>query len=132
MDLRAMNEKRFNELMRNDDLPLTPEELKQGYHFCYEFDGLLRTNTGEEFQCDCLKSIPTLSRTLVNALRAINQDSSYLAVWHSYQIHGGKYQGPFYVDELNALESALNEQFPDITISTATNGSNPSTAVDAL
>lgn len=50
-----MTLERFKALMDDDDLPLTEDEKKQGYHFCWEFDGLLRTNQDEEFQCDCLK-----------------------------------------------------------------------------
>lgn len=55
-----MNDARYNLLMESDTEPLTPEEIAQGWHFCYEFDGLLRNNAEEKaedagaFQCDCL------------------------------------------------------------------------------
>lgn len=51
----AMTKAQHNALMRSDTLELTDDEKSHGYHFCHEFDGLLRTNVGEEFQCDCLK-----------------------------------------------------------------------------
>lgn len=53
----AMTNARFKALMDDDELALTDDEKAHGYHFCHEFDGLLRTNTGEEFQCDCLKAV---------------------------------------------------------------------------
>lgn len=34
-------EARYHALMANDDLQLTPAELKAGWHFCYDWDGLL-------------------------------------------------------------------------------------------
>ena len=36
-----MNDGRWRELMASDDLNLTPYEIREGWHFCYEFDGLL-------------------------------------------------------------------------------------------
>lgn len=36
-----MNTERWVELMRNFDLQLTPEEIAQGWHFCYDWDDLL-------------------------------------------------------------------------------------------
>ena len=36
-----MTDERFNELMSNEDLKLTPEEIKEGYFFCNDCDGLL-------------------------------------------------------------------------------------------
>lgn len=46
---------------------------------------------------------------LVSRLLVIHQDPSYQAVWTSWQIHGGRYQGPFYVDELAAARKALSD-----------------------
>lgn len=37
----TMTTGRWGELMRDDSLELTPEEIKAGWHFCVEFDGLL-------------------------------------------------------------------------------------------
>lgn len=42
-----MTPERHSQLMRNDDLELTEEEIKAGWHFCWEEDGLLRTNDGD-------------------------------------------------------------------------------------
>jgi hypothetical protein len=36
-----MTEDRWRELMRNDSLQLTEEEIKEGWHFCPVWDGLL-------------------------------------------------------------------------------------------
>jgi len=35
------------------DHKLTDEEIKQGWHFCHEFDGLCRNSNEEDFKCDC-------------------------------------------------------------------------------
>lgn len=32
---------RWYDLSASDDLPLTPEEIKVGWHFCADWDGLL-------------------------------------------------------------------------------------------
>lgn len=48
-----MTERRFCELMDNDDAKLSEEEIKQGWHFCMEFDGLLYNSNDEAFTCDC-------------------------------------------------------------------------------
>lgn len=44
----TMNSQRFNDLMRDDSLPLTPREIKEGWHFCPEYDGLLM----QFWECD--------------------------------------------------------------------------------
>ena len=45
-----MTNERWNQLMDNDDLLLTEEEIKEGWHFCNEFDGLLvKGDPNEEF-----------------------------------------------------------------------------------
>ena len=50
-----MIESRYQELMRNDDLELTPEELAEGWHFCAEWDCLLvGPGMGELEPCKCL------------------------------------------------------------------------------
>jgi len=36
-----MTDERYNALMRSDVLPLTEAEIADGWHFCWEFDGLL-------------------------------------------------------------------------------------------
>lgn len=50
-----MSQQRWNLLMSlaGENQRLTPEEIAQGYHFCHEFDGLMRTNQDEEYKCDC-------------------------------------------------------------------------------
>jgi hypothetical protein len=50
-----MTTERFNQLMTDDEQNLTDQEIKEGWHFCWEFDGLLRNNNEpDEYQCDCL------------------------------------------------------------------------------
>lgn len=52
-----MTDARFKELMEGDNAAgphMTPEEWEEGWHFCHEFDGLLRKNEPqEEFICTC-------------------------------------------------------------------------------
>jgi len=36
-----MTRERYDLLMKDDTVPLSDAELKDGWHFCYEFDGLL-------------------------------------------------------------------------------------------
>lgn len=36
-----MTDERWRNLMNDDDAPLTPAEIADGWHFCPEFDGLL-------------------------------------------------------------------------------------------
>lgn len=56
----CMSDERYKALMQNDDVQLTEEELKQGWHYCYEFDGLLvGPGMGELEFCTCLKKDPT-------------------------------------------------------------------------
>ena len=46
-----MTDERYNELMSNEDLKLTPDEVNEGWFFCQDCDGLL-TN---ELKC-CLNA----------------------------------------------------------------------------
>ena len=49
-----MNNHRYGEVF-DDDAPLTPEEINQGWHFCCEYDGLLvGPGMGELECCECL------------------------------------------------------------------------------
>lgn len=36
-----MTDQRWKEVQENDDVKLTLEEIAEGWHFCWEFDGLL-------------------------------------------------------------------------------------------
>ena len=44
---------------------------------------------------------------LVNRLDAIHADPRYESVWTSYMIHGGRYNGPTYVEELARARATL-------------------------
>lgn len=46
-----MTNERYNELMTNDKLSLTKEEVAIGWHFCNEFDGLLVKGDPNEIYC---------------------------------------------------------------------------------
>lgn len=49
-----MTNERIKDLMADDDLNLTKEEWDEGWHFCLEFDGLLRKNEPQDdFICTC-------------------------------------------------------------------------------
>lgn len=54
------------------------------------------------------KELEEALRSLVDALNKCHDDPRYLAVWTNYMIHGGKYAGPFYIDELRAAEALLS------------------------
>lgn len=50
-----MTPDRYNSLMRDDSLKLTPEEINEGWHFCSEWDCLLvGPGMGELEPCRCL------------------------------------------------------------------------------
>lgn len=50
-----MTKERWIQLQEGDDSQkLTPQEIAAGWHWCHEFDGLLRNNREDDFQCDCL------------------------------------------------------------------------------
>jgi len=54
-----------------------------------------------------IQSLITTADALVKKLREIGDDPRYTAVWAFWHVHGMKYSGPFYVDELDSLERAL-------------------------
>jgi hypothetical protein len=61
-----MDIKRYNELMRNEDLKLSKSEIKDGWHFCYEWDELLiGPGMGEMEYCTCSDVDKTLHRKMV-------------------------------------------------------------------
>lgn len=49
-----MTRERYEKLMKDDSEKLTTEEIKEGWHFCHEFDGLLvGPEMGELNSCRC-------------------------------------------------------------------------------
>lgn len=49
-----MTKERYTELMNSLDAELTEDELKKGYHFCQDYDGLLVGPESPEIQtCTC-------------------------------------------------------------------------------
>ena len=51
-----MSKDRWTQLMLDEDLELTAEEIKNGWHFCVEFDGLLIGPGMDEMKnCECSK-----------------------------------------------------------------------------
>jgi len=48
-----MNRERYLSLSKYESLELTEEEVKDGWHFCWEWDGLLIHPTWEEAKCCC-------------------------------------------------------------------------------
>lgn len=48
-----MTKERYNQVNGPIDYKLTDDEIKQGWHFCCEFDGLCRNSNEEDFKCDC-------------------------------------------------------------------------------
>ena len=53
------------------------------------------------------------ARRLVDRLAVVHESGKYLAVWALYAAHHGKYEGPFYVDELAELRTALAAYDPE-------------------
>lgn len=50
----GMCEERWQQLMDNPELELTPGEIRVGWNWCNAFDGLLVHRTWEEAKyCDC-------------------------------------------------------------------------------
>lgn len=50
----AMSDERWNALMNDPQAILTKEEMEQGWHWCYDFDGLLvGPGMGEQQHCHC-------------------------------------------------------------------------------
>jgi hypothetical protein len=47
------------------------------------------------------------AKALVEKIEAIHADNRYRAVWEVAFVHGYKYDGPQYVEELSALKTAL-------------------------
>lgn len=53
-ELTDIPEQRYRELMANDDSALTPAEVGAGWHFCYDWDGLLIGPGMDELKhCTC-------------------------------------------------------------------------------
>lgn len=51
-----MNEARWRKLMEDDSIELTREEIRQGWHFCPEWDGLLiGPGMKETESCSCFE-----------------------------------------------------------------------------
>ena len=48
-----------------------------------------------------------LARALVEKLDVVHEDPAYKGVWGLHYVHGGRYTGPTYTDELGALRRAL-------------------------
>lgn len=62
-----MTDERWIKLMQDDNTNLTKEEIDTGWHFCWEFDGLLIGPGMEEMKfCKCHEhSIPNQSGSSV-------------------------------------------------------------------
>jgi hypothetical protein len=51
LDRLVMPLERWKALMANDDLGLTTEEIAAGWHFCWEWDGLIIGPGMKELEC---------------------------------------------------------------------------------
>lgn len=56
-----MTTERWQHLMSNDNENLRQDEVDEGWHFCWEFDGLLRNNNEVTFQCTCFSQKASIS-----------------------------------------------------------------------
>jgi hypothetical protein len=50
-----MTDERWLQLMNSDTEPLTEQELKEGWHFCPEWDGLLMHRVITPEDCSCFE-----------------------------------------------------------------------------
>lgn len=48
-----MTNERYNQLNENVDSQLTEQEIKEGWHFCIEMDGLLANSNEPDGDCFC-------------------------------------------------------------------------------
>lgn len=55
---KTMSDERWFCLMADDDLKLTEQELADGWHFCWDWDGLLTCSKDPDFQCGCPNKQP--------------------------------------------------------------------------
>ena len=64
-----MTSERYKELMDTDrPIQLTDDEIEAGWHFCYEFDGLLVGPGMQELQvCTCLDGTDFWAQKVSNA-----------------------------------------------------------------
>jgi hypothetical protein len=53
-----MTGERYAYLSKNMDASLTEEEYKAGWHFCYDWDGMLIHESYPEFKCCSCKDEP--------------------------------------------------------------------------
>ncbi len=52
-----MTDERWRELMNDESKKLTPEELAEGWHFCWDWDGLLVGPGMDELEmCHCIEN----------------------------------------------------------------------------
>lgn len=52
--LVKMTEERYKALVKNQDLKLTAQEIKDGWHFCFDWDFMLINKTWiENEHCNC-------------------------------------------------------------------------------
>jgi hypothetical protein len=50
-----MTDERWLQLMNSDTEPLTEQEVKEGWHFCPEWDGLLMHRVITPEDCSCFE-----------------------------------------------------------------------------
>ena len=67
-----MTANRWQELMAGTSGRITSAEIKQGWHWCNEFDLLLRNSNEEEFKCTCnqyqnLRNLPKYNKVKVRS-----------------------------------------------------------------
>ena len=51
---KTMTDERWEKLMADQKASLTKEEIKAGWHFCYEYDGLLVGPDNPSTWCGCV------------------------------------------------------------------------------
>ena len=57
-----MDKARYNYLMKVPDATLTQKEVDEGWHFCWDWDGLLIHTSDLEYDCCSCPNRPTIKR----------------------------------------------------------------------
>jgi hypothetical protein len=76
----------------------------QGAHFHVGPFQLITKRVEEEL------SARAALRALIDRLDLVHEDERYKSVWMMYMIHGGRYDGPTYEQELRDAKRALGDQ----------------------
>ena len=77
-EFKLMSEERIEQLKNDQSLELTDEELALGYHFCYDWDGLLVEPGSNKMQhCFCKGINKKIHKNLFKNKKSQGQNEEY-------------------------------------------------------